>query len=513
VTIEQLNIALLVASGVLLIAVAAVRLATRSGLPSLLLYLALGLVIGERGFGIEFDRFGLTAVLGYAALVAILTEGGLTTRWSTIRDAVAPAAVLATVGIAVSVAIAGAAAHVLLDLDWTIALLLAAMISPTDAAAVFSVLRRVPLPRRLVGVLEAESGFNDAPVVIAVVELTALASGHGSQGWLVLVGKAVFELVAGALIGLAVGWLGAAGLRRVALPSSGLYPIAVIGLAVGAYAAAAVVLASGFIAVYLAALVLGNSRLPHGATVRGFAEGLGSVAQIGLFVLLGLLADPRRLVTPGLVASAVVIGLVLLLVARPASVLASVGWFGLNLREQAFLSWAGLRGAVPIVLTTIPVAAGVTGSVRLFDLVFVLVVIFTLIQGPSLPGVARRLRLSEALSAVDLDVESSPLGTLGADVLQVKVGPTSRLHGVEVFELRLPPGANITLVVRDAGSFVPSPQTILRHGDDLIVVTPSTVRQATEDRLREVSAGGKLARWQRPQPPRRRPGGAASTGS
>jgi cell volume regulation protein A len=157
---------------------------------------------------------------------------------------------------------------------------------------------------------------------------------------------------------------------------------------------------------------------------------LGWAAQIGLFVLLGLLADPARL--PGPVVSAVAIGLVLLLVARPASVLASVSWFGLNLREQAFLSWSGLRGAVPIVLTTIPVAAGVTGSVRLFDLVFVLVVIFTLVQGPSLPGVSRWLRLSDDIGAVDLDVETSPLGTLGADVLQVKVGPTSRLHGVEV---------------------------------------------------------------------------------
>jgi cell volume regulation protein A len=213
--------------------------------------------------------------------VAILTEGGLTTRWSTIRDAVAPAAVLATVGIAVSVAIAGAAAHLLLHLEWPMALLLGAMISSTDAAAVFSVLRRVPLPRRLVGVLEAESGFNDAPVVIAVVELTELASGHGGQGWLVLVAKAVFELAAGALIGLAVGWLGAAGLRRVALPSSGLYPIAVIGLAVGAYAAAAVVLASGFIAVYLAALVLGNARLPHGATVRGSPRAWGGRRRSG----------------------------------------------------------------------------------------------------------------------------------------------------------------------------------------------------------------------------------------
>jgi len=513
VTIERLNLALLIASVVLLVAVAAVRLSINSGLPSLLLYLALGLAIGERGAGIEFDKFDLTAVLGYAALVLILAEGGLTTRWSTISDAVAPAAVLATLGIAVSVAVAGVAAHLLLHLEWPVALLLGAMISSTDAAAIFSVLRRLPLPRRLVGVLEAESGFNDAPVVILVVELTAVAAGHGSHSWVTLLGLAGFELAAGAVIGLAVGWLGAAALRRVALPSPGLYPIAVIGLAVGAYAVAAVAHASGFLAVYLAGLVLGNSRLPHGATVRSAAEGLGWAAQIGLFVLLGLLADPARL--PGQVAPAVAVGLVLLLVARPLSVLVSVSWFGMNWREQAFLAWSGLRGAVPIVLTTIPVAAQVSGSVHLFDLVFVLVVVFTLVQGPTLPRVARRLGLPEGVGAIDLDIESSPLNTLGAEVLQVKIGPTSRLHGVEIFELRLPPGANITLVVRDGDSFVPSPRTILRHGDDLILVTLSAVRQATEARLHEVSVGGKLAGWWRPVTTARRSrrAGTAASGA
>ena len=172
-TVEQLNLALLVGAGVVLLAVAAVRLSHGSGLPTLLAYLALGLAIGERGAGIRFDDARLTELLGYSALVLILVEGGMTTRWATIRPSVAPAAVLATLGTTVSVAVAGAAAHYLLALDWVTALLLGAMISSTDAAAVFSVLRRLPLPPRLVGVLEAESGFNDAPVVIAVVALTA----------------------------------------------------------------------------------------------------------------------------------------------------------------------------------------------------------------------------------------------------------------------------------------------------------------------------------------------------
>ncbi len=492
-TTAQLALVLLAGAAVVLVAVAAVRLSARSGLPSLLLYLALGVIIGEDGLGLRFDNNGLAGVLGYAALVLILTEGGLATRWENIRDAVAPAALLATVGTAVSIAVTGAAAHVLLHTSWTYALLVGAVLSSTDAAAVFAVLRLVPLPARLVGMLEAESGFNDAPVVIAVVALTARATGHTGRGPALLVAEAAFELAVGLAVGLAIGRVGAIGLRRVALPSSGLYPIAVVALVISAYGAAAVAHGSGFLATYVAALVLGNARLPHRATVRGFAEGLGWLAQIGLFVMLGLLAVPHRLA--GHVVPAVGVGLALLLVARPLSVLLSTSWFRLSLRRQAFLSWAGLRGAVPIVLATVPVSAGVAGSEGLFDLVFVLVVVFTLVQAPTLPWVARRLGIATAVNAVDLDVEASPLGALQADVLQVKIGPGSRLHGVEVFELRLPRGANVTLVVRGTESFVPTPSTMLKHGDDLIVVVPSAVRSAAERRLRAVSAGGKLTGW------------------
>jgi cell volume regulation protein A len=504
-TIDQLNVALLTGPAILLVAVVAVRFSVGTGFPSLLLYLALGLLVGEGGIGVKFDDAELTAVLGYAALVLILAEGGLTTRWPTIRPSVPPAALLATLGTCVSVAVAGTAAHFVLVLDWPLALLLGAAISSTDAAAVFSVLRRVPLPPRLVGMLEAESGFNDAPVVIIVIALTAVAGGHHPHSVPYLLGEAVYELAIGAGLGLLIGWLGAIGLRRVALPSSGLYPIAVLGLAVGSYGAAATLHASGFIAVYLSSLVLGNSRLPHGVAVRGFAEGLGWIAQIGLFVMLGLLAAPGRLLSQ--FGPAVVIGLVLLLVARPLSVLISVSWFRVPLREQLFLSWAGLRGAVPVVLTTVPVADGVPGARNLFDLVFVLVAIFTLLQAPTLPLVARFLGLTDPTPTVGLEVESIPLGAQGADVLECRVGPQSRLHGVEIFELRLPPGANVTLVLRDGEAIVPTQRTVLRHGDDIILITPARVREEAAERLRAISLGGKLSGWHAPSV------GSSSTGS
>jgi cell volume regulation protein A len=426
----------------------------------------------------------------------------VTTRWGQIRASVAPAAVLATLGTMVSVAVTALAARWVLDMPWLTALLLGAAVSSTDAAAVFSVLRTVPLPARLTGMLEAESGFNDAPVVILVVALVAGATdGGGHSPWL-LVAEAVVELAVGAAVGLACGAAGARLLRGVALPSSGLYPIAVLGLAGAAFGAADVLHGSGFLATYLAALVLGNARLPHGAAVRGFAEGMGWVAQIGLFVLLGLLADPARL--PGRFLPGVVVGLAVVLLARPLAVLLSVTWFRVGWREQVFLSWAGLRGAVPIVLATIPLAQGVPDARRIFDLVFVLVVVLTLVQGPTLPWAARRLRLAGSVTTVGLDVESSPLGALDADVLTVRVGPESALHGVELFELRLPERANVTLVVRDGEPFVPTPRSTLRHGDELIVVTAAAARDAVERRLREVSAGGKLAGW-RPQQTARQP--------
>ncbi len=374
------------------------------------------------------------------------------------------------------------------------ALLIGAILSSTDAAAVFSVLRTVPLPRRLSGMLEAESGFNDAPVVILVVALAgeSVASAEHHPWWY-LVLEAAGELVGGAAIGLLVGWAGAWLLRRVAGASSALFSIGVVSLVVLAYAIAATVHTSGFIAAYLSALVLGNLGLPHRAAVHSFSSALGSIAQIGLFILLGLLASPSELA--GQLAPAVLIGLVLLLVARPLSVLVSLTPFRIPLRDQAFLSWAGLRGAVPIVLATVPATRGTANAASIFNLVFVLVVIFTLVQAPTLPWVARRLGLAESLRAVDLDVETTPLETMGADVIQVTVGERSRLHGVELFELRLPVGANVTLVVRDGKGFVPEGRTVLRHGDQLLVVSTADVRRKAEQRIRDVDEGGRLAGW------------------
>ncbi|MGW0523396.1 potassium/proton antiporter [Crossiella sp. NPDC003009] len=477
-----------IGAGVLLAAVLAVRVSVRLGLPSLLLYLGIGLVIGESGFGIQFSDAGLTQSLGIAALVLILAEGGLTTRWSAVKPALGLGIALSTVAVAVSIAVTGGLLHLILDLEWRTALLWGAVLSSTDAAAVFSVLRGVGVSKRLAGALELESGLNDAPVFLAVV----LLAGTDPFTWWTPA-LVVYELVIGAALGIGMGWLGAAALRRAALPATGLYPLATVGVCVLAYAAAQGVHGAGLLSAYVAGLVLGNARLPHRADTLSFAEGLGWLAQIGLFVLLGLYASPSRLfdvLIPALVA-----GGVLLLVARPLSVALSATPFRLPWREQTFLAWSGLRGAVPIVLAMIPVTQGVEGAQTLVDVVFVLVVLLTLIQGSTLPVLARWLGLVRRGEMQEVQVDAGPLDELGAELLQIRIPKGSKLHGVYVSELRLPGGATVSLVVRAGKGFTPQSVTRLQFDDQLLVVTTETARDEAEKRIRAIDRAGRYAHW------------------
>ena len=492
---HDLDAYLLVGSGVLVLAILAVRVSMTAGLPSLLLYLGIGLALGSSGFGIEFANADLAHALGFAGLVLILAEGGVTTKWENVRQSFGLGLILATFGVTISVVVVALGGHYLLGLDWELAILLAAVTSPTDAAAVFSVLRAVPLKHRISGVLENESGLNDAPIVVLVVAISAGELADKSPfEFLLLI---VFELVVGTAIGFGIGRIGAFLLRLVALPASGLYPIAILAFSVLAYGVAAEVHASGFAAVYIAALVLGNADLPHRAATRSFAEGIGMLAQIGLFIMLGLLANPDE-IRWWHVWTAVAAGAILTFVARPLSVAISAIGQNYGKREQAFLAWAGLRGAVPIILATIPLAADVSGSRDLFNIVLVFVIIYTLVQAPTLGWLAAHTGVLTD-EARDVEVEAAPLENISADLLQIRVPRDSRLVGVEIGELRLPVGASITLVVREGVTMVPHRTTRLKALDDLLIVSPRPVREATEQRLRDVGRLGRLAGWQRPE--------------
>lgn len=489
--VHTLDTVLLVGALVVVAAVAAVRLSVAFGLPSLVLYLLIGLALGESGLGVQFSDAGLAQALGYAALIVILTEGGLTTSWAEVRPSFPVGIALATAGVAVSTAVVAVIGRFVLGLDWTLAVLLGAVFAPTDAAAVFSTLRRVPLRRRLSGALETESGLNDAPTVVLVTLISAQGFSGGSAAE--LAGTVAFELVVGSVVGLVVGRGGAEILRRTALPSSGLYPLVVMTLAVLGYSSSAAIHASGFAAVYVCALVLGNSGLPHRMATRSFAEGLAWVSQIGLFVMLGLLASPSDM--PRAFVPALVAGIGLTLVARPIAVWLCTLPFRFSIPERIFLSWAGLRGAIPVILATIPLAQGVPDSEWLFAVVFVVAVVFTLLQAPTLPALATRLGVAAPAEARDAEVESAPLERIEADLIQVRVPDGSRLHGVTVVELRLPPGVAVSLLVRDGSPMVPHDGTQLRHGDEILIVAPRALRRSTERRLRAVGRRGRLAGW------------------
>ena len=489
---SQLENFVLLASAVTLLAILAVRISYRAGLPSLLLYLLMGVALGESGLGIAFEDAQLAQDLGFVALAVILAEGGVTTSWPEVRHSMKLGVSLATVGVAISVTVVAIGAHFLLGMRWELAVLLGAVTSPTDAAAVFSVLRVVPLPKRLTGALEAESGLNDAPTVVLV---TLISSGAvGGTGAFETVGIIAFELVVGTLIGLACGFGGAWLMRRAALPSSGLYPLAVSPSASWGTAEPRSPTPPGSPRSTSPPWCSATASCRTGRAIRSFAEGVAWLAQIGLFVMLGLLLSPDE-ITVDTVFLAVGAGLILTFVARPVSVLVSAVVSPLPWRELSFLSWAGLRGAVPIVLTTIPLAGGVEDSRRLFGTVFVMVVIYTLLTGPTLPLVAKVLKVARRSEPRGLEVEVAPLERVAADLLQVTISPVSKMHGVEVGELRLPVGASVSLVIRAGQILVPERRTVLRHGDDLLVVTPRKLREQTEERLRQVSSSGRLAQW------------------
>ncbi len=488
----SIDVLLLVGAVVVVAGVVVAKIGDRLGLPALLLFLGLGVLLGLPSGGTSFTNPSLAHDLGFAALVLILADGGLSTKWRDIKPAIWSSVVLATVGVGVTVALMTMFLLVL-KTPPSVAVVVAAIMAPTDSAAVFSILRKAPLPSRLRATLEGESGLNDAPTVLLVIAATELALGRSTYADAPLTALLIAaELVGGVVLGVVAGWVGVRILRNLALPSSGLYPLAALGWAVVSYGLGVQAHVSGFAAVYVCSVVMSNGKLPHRHATRSFAEGIGWVSQIGLFVMLGLLATPSR-ITWQVVVLAVLASLFLTIVARPLSVIASLSPFRIPVKEQLFISWAGLRGAVPIILATIPMAAGMPGADRVFDLVFVSVIVLTLLNAPSLLWVAKKLGLSTDTREVDIEV--APLDEVAADLLQVRITEDSRLHGVSVSELRLPVNSSVSLVIRGDRTFTPHGRDVLKSGDQMLVVTPSAVRAQVEDRLRAVDRRGRLAGW------------------
>ena len=491
-TLDSLAPALLVGAIIVLVSILGVRFAGKLGVSGLLLYLGLGLLLGTFVDQLNFKNAELAAVLGYVALILILAQGGLTTRVSELRPVLWPSITLATVGVLVSIAVVAVPLIAFTDMGSQNALLLAAVLAATDAAAVFSVLRKLKLSPRLRTVLEGEAGFNDAPVVVLV---SVVAGGtFENSSWSFIAMMIVVELVGGVLIGLAVGYASRWVLPRLALPAVGLYPIAAMAMLIAAFASAEFIHVSGFMAVYVAAVFMGSAaKLPHRRSIIGFADGLAWISEIGLFVMLGLLADVHRL--PAAIGIAAIAGVALVLVGRPLASFISLTPYRWGIRERVFVGVAGLRGAVPIVFAAIPLGLAVVGSEQVFDATLIVVLVLLIVQTPLLPVLARKLRLELPDEAFELDLENAPLDAMNAVVLALDVPKESGLVGVFVTELRLPKGAVVSLIVRNSEPISIDDNSRLRAHDQVLVVCHGDVRSATEDRLRMVAKDGKLAMW------------------
>jgi len=456
----------LAGAALLLAGVVGAGIAERIRVPGLILFLVAGMAIGDDGLNwISLSDADLAQGIAVAALVIILYEGGLGARYRDVRAVAVPAVALATIGVLVTAGVVAGAAALFFDIDGTTALLIGAVVASTDAAAVFSVLRNVGMPRRLNHLLEAESGANDPMAVLLTVGLLATWEEHVTTADWVVFG--IRQLGGGLAVGVVIGFVGAELLTRAQLTSTSLYPVLGLGLGGLAYGAAAQLHMSGFLAVYLTGLVVAARAPSRRRAVRAFHQGLASTAQIGLFLLLGLLVFPSRLDDELL--GALGIALVLVLVARPLAVLVSVGWMRFRLAELALVSWAGLRGAVPIVLATFPLTAGYPEGELIFDVVFFVVVISVLLQGLTAAGLARRLGLETEPDVAASVAEALPIDAPGVEVLEIEVGSSCAIVGRSLTQAPPPMEARVAAVLRGADVIVPSGTTTLEAGDRLIV--------------------------------------------
>jgi cell volume regulation protein A len=479
---------ILVAGGFLAAGIVGALLADRVRVPGLLLFLGLGMLAGSEGIGgIDFNNTELARTLGTIALVLILFEGGLSSGWSEIRPVLGTAASLATIGTGLTAAIAGVAAHWIFGLTLLEGLLIGAAVAATDSAAIFAVLRRSKLDKRLARSLEGESGMNDPVALLLMIGFIEWIQkpdyGAGDMALSLLL-----KLGIGIAIGVALGWISVSALSRVRLPTDGIYPVATIAIAGIAYGLTELAYGSGLLAVYLTALGLGSGSIPAKRTIVAFHEGVGWVAQIGLFILLGLLIFPEELgdLAPGGLA----LSATLILVARPLAAAVATVFAPFNLREQAMLGWAGLRGATPIWLATFPVVAGVGGGQKEFAIVFFVVVTSTLVQGSSFEPLARRLGLTTDEPALPRRLlESGRIRRMGSDVIAYRLRPGSAAGGHLVRELGLPREALVNVIVRDGAAIPPRGSTELREGDELHILVRGELRDEVEETTRQWHTG------------------------
>jgi potassium/hydrogen antiporter len=486
--------------GVLLAAGLAASLAAgRLRMPGLVLVLAIGMAIGSDGLGlIPFDDFELARQVGVIALAFILFEGGLSSGFDEIRPVLRTSILLATLGTVGTAALTAVGAGLLFDQLSTLeALLLGSTVAGTDAAAVFAVLRGSTLRRRLARTLEGESGIND-PIAVLLVIGCIEAIQHPDFGLADALWLAVRQLSIGFVVGLAVAAGAVLFLRRVRLPSAGLYPVASVATGALAFGAAASLDGSGFLAVYLAGLVLGTASTPARRTIVTFHDGLAWVAQLGLFLTLGLLVFPQEL--DDIALKGAVIAVLTAAIARPIAAVVVTAFSDFHLRERLLLGWAGLRGATPIVFATFPVTEHIDNGHLIFNVAFFVVLLSTVLQGTTIEPTARLLGVTSDEAALPAPlVEPVLLNRLGAEVVQFPVRPGDAVVGHPVRELGLPREALLNVIVRGERAIPPRGSTVVEAGDQLHLIVRQEVAVEFQDVMR-LWRTGPLEAHKRPRP-------------
>ncbi|SDP74529.1 potassium/proton antiporter, CPA1 family [Litchfieldia salsa] len=456
----------------LIIGVISTKFSTRVGVPALVLFIAVGMLFGSDGLGlIHFDNPKLAQLIGVIALIVILFEGGLQTKWTAVKPVLVPSLSLATIGVLITTSLVAVAAYLVFDISWFEAFLFGSIVGSTDAAAVFAVLKGQNIDNRLESTLEVESGTNDPMAVFLTITFIQLLSVEDNN-ILGLILAFFWQMGIGLAVGIIFGKLAVFAINKINLDSSGLYPVFAMAFALLTYSATALIHASGLLAVYIAALVIGSSDITYRHSIFRFNEGFAWMMQILMFVILGLLVFPAQLFAMDIMIKGLIIAGSLIVVARPVAVFISTIKLGFNTREKLFLSWAGLRGAVPIVLATYPMIAGLEDNQLFFNVVFFVVLTSSLIQGSTIPYMAKWLKLSgiqKTTPAHTLELVS--IGKANAEIIEYEVNGDDFITNKKIVHLKLPKRVLINAIIRGENLITPRGDTTIRNGDILYILT------------------------------------------
>ncbi|MDY0389781.1 MAG: potassium/proton antiporter [Desulfobulbus oligotrophicus] len=473
----SVNTIILMTGILLLLGIGSSKFSTRIGMPMLVLFLGVGMLAGSEGIGrIAFEDYHFANIIGSIALAVILFDGGLHTTLQAVQTSWRAALPLATVGVLLTSVLTGAAAAWILGIPLLHGMLLGSIVGSTDAAAVFSTLRTsgLRLSPRVTAILEVESGSNDPMAIFLTVALISLIMGTANS-FSEMILFFILQFGVGSIVGIGGGFAAVWLANRINLDYPGLYPILVLACGLLIFGVAAVFEGSGFLAVYLAGIVLANKSLVYRNGILQFHDAAAWLSQIVLFVMLGLLSFPSRLTTVAL--DGLIVALVLIFIARPVAVWLSIFPLRLNLRELTFLSWVGLKGAVPVTLATFPLLAGVPHSQLIFNVVFFVVLISAITQGWSLAPVARWLRLGiPADTTPPITMEINALRHVDGEIVEYRVAANSLVADKTLRDLALPYDMTVTLVVRDDEVIMPRGSTVLKPGDKVFVAMRKKIK-------------------------------------